>query len=61
MTTNNAKRYSLKKKKTAISDRYDGYGWTLVHKSGRRDLNPGLLAPKASALAGLRYAPNKAV
>ena len=27
------------------------------HKSGRRDLNPGLLAPKASALAGLRYAP----
>ena len=25
--------------------------------SGRRDLNPGLLAPKASALAGLRYAP----
>jgi hypothetical protein len=26
--------------------------------SGRRDLNPGLLAPKASALAGLRYAPN---
>ncbi len=25
--------------------------------SGRRDLNPGPLAPKASALAGLRYAP----
>ena len=30
----------------------------LYNKSGRRDLNPGLLAPKASALAGLRYAPN---
>ena len=26
-------------------------------ESGRRDLNPGLLAPHASALAGLRYAP----
>jgi hypothetical protein len=25
--------------------------------SGRRDSNPGPLAPKASALAGLRYAP----
>ena len=26
-------------------------------ESGRRDLNPGLLAPHASALAGLRHAP----
>jgi hypothetical protein len=25
--------------------------------SGRRELNPGPLAPHASALAGLRYAP----
>ena len=30
---------------------------TVVVLSGRRDLNPGPLAPKASALAGLRYAP----
>ena len=28
-----------------------------VRLSGRRDSNPGPLAPKASALAGLRYAP----
>ena len=27
--------------------------------SGRRDLNPGPLAPHASALAGLRHAPNE--
>ena|SRR6266545_3100078 len=27
------------------------------HLSGRRDSNPGPLAPKASALTGLRYAP----
>jgi hypothetical protein len=26
-------------------------------QSGRRELNPGPLAPHASALAGLRYAP----
>ena len=32
-------------------------GTASFKKSGRRDLNPGPLAPKASALAGLRYAP----
>lgn len=32
----------------------------LTKLSGRRDSNPGPLAPKASALAGLRYAPNSA-
>ncbi len=30
-----------------------------TYLSGRRDSNPGPLAPKASALAGLRYAPMK--
>lgn len=34
--------------------------FTLSKLSGRWDLNPGPLAPKASALAGLRYAPFKA-
>jgi hypothetical protein len=31
--------------------------WDSSHESGRRDSNPGPLAPKASALTGLRYAP----
>lgn len=29
-----------------------------LDQSGRRELNPGPLAPHASALAGLRHAPN---
>jgi hypothetical protein len=31
--------------------------WSHKIWSGRRELNPGPLAPHASALAGLRYAP----
>jgi hypothetical protein len=32
-----------------------------IYWSGRRDLNPGPLAPQASALARLRHGPNTSV
>lgn len=37
----------------------DGFGG--IRWSGRRDLNPGPLAPQASALARLRHGPNRRV
>ena len=46
--------YVLKQNNTITFYQYDGVAFLL---SGRRDSNPGPLAPKASALTGLRYAP----